>query len=144
MAFSLPGHWVWDFWLADTGELFHMFYLHAPKSLGHGDLRHRNARIGHATSHNLRDWQPHGEVLGPGAPGSFDQSATWTGSVLQGPDGLWRMYYTGSSFLSPETMAGSPAAGLARRRMMATASSSSTVMKASAKVVFASAMRKRF
>jgi beta-fructofuranosidase len=113
MAFSLPDHWVWDFWLADSGDLFHMFYLHAPKSLGHGDLRHRNARIGHATSHNLRDWQPHGAVLGPGAPGSFDESATWTGSVIKGPDGLWRMFYTGASFLSPETMTNIESIGLA-------------------------------
>ena len=31
---ALPDSWVWDFWTADDGELFHLFYLHAPKSLG--------------------------------------------------------------------------------------------------------------
>ncbi len=50
MTFARPEHWLWDFWLADDGKSFHMFYLHAPKSLGNPDLRHRNARIGHATS----------------------------------------------------------------------------------------------
>lgn len=101
MAFSLPGHWVWDFWLADQGELFHMYFLHAPHTLGDPDLRHRNARIGHATSQDLKSWDFHGEVLGPGSAGSFDQSATWTGSVVRAPDGTWLMFYTGASFSSP-------------------------------------------
>ena len=30
MTFTLDSHWVWDFWLADDGDLFHMYYLHAP------------------------------------------------------------------------------------------------------------------
>lgn len=100
MAFSLPDHWVWDFWFADDGDLYHLYYLHAPKSLGHESLRHRNARVGHATSADLVSWENLGEVLVPGAPGDFDESATWTGSVIQGPDGLWWMFYTGTRFLS--------------------------------------------
>ena len=103
MAFSLPDYWVWDFWLADDGDLFHMYYLHAPRSLGDSDLRHRNARIGHATSRDLMEWVSHGEALGPGAPGNFDETATWTGSVVKGPDGRWRMFYTGSSFSAPDS-----------------------------------------
>lgn len=102
MAFSLPGHWVWDFWLADDGQLFHMFFLHASHSLGDPELRHRNARIGHATSGDLRNWDFVGATFQPGPAGSFDGSATWTGSVLHGPDGTWRMFYTGSLFPSAE------------------------------------------
>lgn len=102
MSFALPDHWVWDFWLADDGETYHMFYLHAPKSLGHPDLRHRNARIGHATSKDLVSWQAHGPIFAPGPAGSFDDTANWTGSVVRGPDGRWRMFYTGSRFLSPD------------------------------------------
>lgn len=98
MTFSLDSHWVWDFWFADDGDRFHMFYLHAPKSLGDPDLRHRNARIGRATSTDLVTWHDHGEVLTVGGPGDPDESATWTGSVVRGPDGLWRMFYTGSRF----------------------------------------------
>jgi beta-fructofuranosidase len=98
MVFSLKDSWVWDFWLADDGTTVHMYYLHAPKSLGDPALRHRNARIGHATSQDLTIWVPHGVVLQPDNPAAFDATSTWTGSVLQGPDGLWRMFYTGARF----------------------------------------------
>ncbi|PVZ55175.1 glycoside hydrolase family 68 protein [Arthrobacter sp. H-02-3] len=98
MVFSLKDSWVWDFWLADDGSTFHMYFLHAPKSLGDPALRHRNARIGHATSQDLINWVPLGVVLQPDNPGAFDATSTWTGSVLQGPDGIWRMFYTGARF----------------------------------------------
>lgn len=98
MVFSLKDSWVWDFWLADDGATFHMYYLHAPKSLGSPALRHRNARIGHATSQDLSSWVSHGVVLQPDDPDAFDATSTWTGSVLQGPDGIWRMFYTGARF----------------------------------------------
>lgn len=113
MAFSLPDHWVWDFWLADDGATYHLFYLHAPHALGNPDLRHRNARIGHATSSDLMTWQNHGQILDVGVPGSFDDTATWTGSVVRGPDGRWRLYYTGSRFLSPATNANVETIGMA-------------------------------
>jgi len=113
VGFSLDTDWVWDFWLADDGDLFHMFYLHAPTSLGDQHLRHRNARIGHATSVDLTHWEDHGVVLEPGAAGEFDETATWTGSVVRGSDGLWRMFYTGARFLSPESNANVETVGLA-------------------------------
>jgi beta-fructofuranosidase len=102
VTFSLPHHWVWDFWTARRGDTFHLFYLHAPKSLGDPDLRHRNASIGHATSTDLVEWTDHGTVLEHGGPRDPDASATWTGSVVRDPSGLWRMYYTGSRFLSDD------------------------------------------
>jgi beta-fructofuranosidase len=113
MAFSLPDHWVWDFWLADDGARHHLFFLHAPKSLGDPELRHRNARIGHASSRDLVDWEFHGGTFEAGAPGSFDGSATWTGSVVRGDDGLWRMFYTGALFPSPEAATNIESVGLA-------------------------------
>jgi beta-fructofuranosidase len=113
MAFSLPDHWVWDFWLADDGTTYHLFYLHAPHALGNPDLRHRNARIGHATSSDLIAWQDHGRIFDVGAPGSFDDTATWTGSVVRGPDGRWRLYYTGSRFRSPTSNANIETIGMA-------------------------------
>ncbi|BCL25816.1 glycoside hydrolase family 68 protein [Streptomyces aurantiacus] len=106
MTFHLDHAWVWDFWFADDGDTFHLYYLHAPKSLGDPELRHRNARIGHATSTNLTDWQDHGPVLGPGPAGGFDETAVWTGSVLRGPDGVWRMFYTGARFAGPGDLGG--------------------------------------
>ncbi|MDT0157951.1 glycosyl hydrolase family 32 [Microbacterium sp. ARD32] len=113
MAFSLDTHWVWDFWVADDGERFHLFYLRAPRSLGDPELRHRHARIGHATSADLTHWTDHGEVLAPGSGGSFDETSTWTGSVVRGDDGLWRMFYTGASFLAPDANANIEAIGMA-------------------------------
>ncbi|TXN29330.1 glycoside hydrolase family 68 protein [Lacisediminihabitans profunda] len=113
MTFSLEHHWVWDFWLADDGERFHMYYLHAPKSLGDQQLRHRNAQIGHATSLDLATWTDHGVVIRAGGPGEFDETATWTGSVVHGPDGVWRMFYTGARFLSETSNANVETVGVA-------------------------------
>ena len=98
---SIPGSWVWDFWLADDGSRYHLFYLNAPKHLGDPAMRHRFARIGHATSEDLSSWTVEGDALSAGAHGSFDEAATWTGSVVRGDDGLWRMFYTGTRFLRP-------------------------------------------
>ena len=113
MTFARADHWVWDFWIADDGDRYHLYYLHAPRSLGDPDLRHRNARIGHASSVDLRAWDDHGEVLGPGEPGSFDGSATWTGSVVKADDGSWRMFYTGSRFLADDSVANIETIGMA-------------------------------
>lgn len=113
MSFVRDDHWVWDFWLADDGARYHLFYLHAPKALGHPDLRHRNARIGHASSSNLREWTDHGRIFEAGAEGAFDCTANWTGSVVRGDDGLWRLFYTGSRFLTPESTANIETVGLA-------------------------------
>src|SRR5690606_24061888 len=83
------------------------------KSLGDPELRHRNARIGHATSADLTDWTDHGEVLAPGREGSFDETATWTGSVVRGTGGPWHMFYTGASFRSPDGPANVQSIGVA-------------------------------
>lgn len=96
---SLEDSWVWDFWTADDGKRFHLFFLRAPRSIGDEALRHRNARIGHAISSDLEHWHVLDDVLGPGRTGDFDETAAWTGSVVQGDDGVWRMFYTGSRFL---------------------------------------------
>lgn len=89
-------------WTVEDGGLFHVFFLHAPHALGDESRRHRAARIGHAVSADLRSWRLCAEPFGPGEEGSFDSTATWTGSVVRGQDGRWRMFYTGSRFLNPE------------------------------------------
>jgi beta-fructofuranosidase len=105
--------WIWDFWHIHDQDLHHLFYLQAPKSLGDPELRHRNATIGHATSTDLITWTEHGTVLTPGSTDSIDASATWTGSVVRGDDGLWRMFYTGSTFLTADTLANMEVIGVA-------------------------------
>ena len=101
----LADDWVWDFWLADDGDLHHVFFLHAPRSLGDQRLRHRAASIGHAVSRDLSSWTVLPDVFGAGGAGDFDETATWTGCVVRGDDGLWRMFYTGARFLAgaPDT-----------------------------------------
>lgn len=101
MSYFAEDHWVWDFWIADDGVNYHLYFLNAPKSLRDPHLRHRNATIGHAIGHDLRTWIYQGTVLAPGDLGEYDETATWTGSVAKGDDGRWRMFYTGSRFLDP-------------------------------------------
>ena len=92
----LEDRWVWDWWLADDGSRFHVFYLQAPKALGDQYLRHRNATVGHAVSTDLRNWHVLPDALRPGPAGAWDDIATWTGSTLVHA-GTWHMFYTGTS-----------------------------------------------
>ena len=85
--------WVWDFWLADDGDLFHLFFLKAPRDLDPDD-RHWHAVVGHAVSRDLTDWVEVADALTPSAGPAFDDLAIWTGSVVRDGAG-WRMFYTG-------------------------------------------------
>jgi beta-fructofuranosidase len=92
----LPEDWVWDSWIADDGERYHLFFLKAPRALGDPELRHTASRIGHATSSDLTHWDVHADALAPAA-GGWDDLALWTGSVARGDDGVWRLYYSALS-----------------------------------------------
>jgi beta-fructofuranosidase len=94
VTLRLPDKWVWDFWLARQDEVWHIFYLQAPRALGDPALRHHNASIGHAISHDCREWKVLEDAILPGPSGSWDDLATWTGSVIK-HDGRWYMLYTG-------------------------------------------------
>ena len=95
MGLQLADRWVWDFWLVQDQGLWHVFYLHAPQTPDDPDQRHFAATIGHAVSTDLINWEDLTEALGPGPPGSWDDLATWTGSVVAHPEGGWAMLYTG-------------------------------------------------
>ena len=92
----LAEDWVWDSWIADDGERYHLFFLKAPRALRDPRLRHTAARIGHATSADLAHWDVHADALAPAAS-RWDDLALWTGSVARGDDGVWRLYYSGLS-----------------------------------------------
>ncbi|MCP4540770.1 MAG: glycosyl hydrolase family 32 [Chloroflexi bacterium] len=95
MALRLPDKWVWDFWLAQDGPDYHIFYLQAPRSLQDESLRHWNVSVGHAVSQNLCDWDMLPDALHPASSPAWDDYTTWTGSIIQ-HDGLWYCFYTGS------------------------------------------------
>jgi len=57
----LEDDWIWDSWIADDGETYHLFYLHAPRALRDPRLRHTSATVGHATSTDLKTWEVSGE-----------------------------------------------------------------------------------
>lgn len=86
-------NWIWDSWVADDGEQYHLFYLMAPRSLVDPSRRHTLAKIGHAVSTDLVAWTDLGLTLGPD-PDGWDDLALWTGSTVRGDDGVWRMFYT--------------------------------------------------
>ena len=98
MTFSVDGEFVWDFWTVydEAGGRHHLFYLHAPASLGDPDLRHRDARVGHAVSEDLHAWTLLDDPLPAAAVPSFDDLASWTGCTVRGDDAWW-MFTTGLS-----------------------------------------------
>ena len=94
----LEDHWVWDSWhVQDDNGLRHVFFLRASRALLDPHRRHHRASIGHAVSTDLRSWRLVADALMPADEPSWDDLATWTGSVLRGPDGRWYCYYTGVS-----------------------------------------------
>ncbi|HLI91584.1 MAG TPA: hypothetical protein VKV37_23055 [Ktedonobacteraceae bacterium] len=99
MVFIPEQHYLWDFWLvtphewSDARELYHLFYLQAPRTLRDPELRHSTSTIGHAVSPDLRHWEPCGTALEAGRPGSWDDRVIWTGSVIVRDD-LAYLFYT--------------------------------------------------
>jgi beta-fructofuranosidase len=100
VVFIPEQHYLWDFWLVTprewrgAGAPYHLYYLQAPRTLRDPALRHGMSTIGHAVSHDLRHWEPCGTALATGRPGSWDDYAIWTGSVIV-RDGLAYLFYTG-------------------------------------------------
>ncbi|HEX2771139.1 MAG TPA: glycosyl hydrolase family 32 [Micromonosporaceae bacterium] len=97
MGLRLGEHWVWDSWVADDGENYHLFFLRAARSLRDPVQRHYSASIGHAVSPDLRTWRVLPDALAASGSPAWDDMATWTGSVVRGPDGIWQLFYTGLS-----------------------------------------------
>jgi len=95
---QLNDHWVWDCWLFDDGENFHIFFLRASKALVDPDRRHFRASVGHAQSKDLKNWTLLPDALVCADAPAWDDLATWTGSVIKNSaDNLYYMFYTGVS-----------------------------------------------
>ncbi len=97
MALNLTDKWVWDFWFAQDGPDYHIFYLQAPRAMRDEHLRHWHVSIGHAVSRDLRYWQILPDALVPSMEDedAFDNYTTWTGSIIR-YQGMWYLFYTGS------------------------------------------------
>lgn len=94
---KLKDKWIWDFWFAQDGADWHIYFLQADRSLGDPELRHRNVSVGHAVSQDLKNWTHLGTCFVPSDGPAFDDFTTWTGSVLQAPDKKWHLFYTGDA-----------------------------------------------
>ncbi len=70
--FDLSSSWVWDYWFADDGETYHLFFLYASRALHDPDARHYRASVGHAVSDDLLTWTPVADAIVRGEAGSFD------------------------------------------------------------------------
>lgn len=104
----LPDTWTWDFWIANTGSEYHIYFLKASKVYHSPDRRHDIVRnpddrhigtsVGHAVSTDLFNWTTCDDIMSPtdkDAASAFDDMSHWTGSVVKGPDDIWYMFYTG-------------------------------------------------
>jgi beta-fructofuranosidase len=97
MVIRLHDKWVWDFWFAQEGPDYHIFYLQALRSLREESRRHWNVSVGHAVSQDLSHWEILPDVLKPShKTGTWDNYTTWTGSIIK-HEGLWHMLYTGTN-----------------------------------------------
>ena len=97
MALKLVDKWIWDSWFVFDGSHYHAYYLSASRALGDPQRRHRHPIVGHAVSQDLTNWTVVVDALIVSDSPAFDSYTTWTGSVVKGDDGLWWMYYTGTS-----------------------------------------------
>lgn len=97
VSLKLPGQWVWDSWFVFDGKQHHAFYLQASRALGNPERRHRNVTVGHSVSSDLKNWTVVADALTPSEVPAPDSWTTWTGSVVKADDGLWWMFYTGTS-----------------------------------------------
>jgi beta-fructofuranosidase len=92
----LADAWIWDFWLADDGEHFHLFMLKASRALGDPNRRHWHQTIGHAVSTDLINWTEVADAIAIGTSPAFDDRSTWTGSTVL-HDNCWWTFYTATS-----------------------------------------------
>lgn len=92
---ELADHWVWDSWVLDTGEAYHLFFLRASRALLDPDRRHLRASVGHAVSTDLHTWTLLPDALVHADAPAWDDLATWTGSAVLDDTGRCWLFYTG-------------------------------------------------
>lgn len=96
MTIALDNKWIWDSWYFKQGDLWHGYFLQADKSIKDPEQRHFNVSQAHATSEDLVNWDHKGTCFEPAASPAWDDSTTWTGSVMQDDQGQYHLFYTGT------------------------------------------------
>ncbi|MGO2235432.1 levansucrase [Marinomonas sp. UCMA 3892] len=96
MTIALEKKWIWDSWYHKEGDVWHGYFLQADKSLIDPELRHLNVSQAHAISKDLIHWEHLGTCFEPSTTTAWDDSTTWTGSVVKDDDGLYHLFYTGT------------------------------------------------
>ena len=96
MYYSPANSYMWDFWLVKKKDLYHIYYLQAPRSIQNPDIRHSVASVGHAVSKDLEIWKEDGTVLEAGTEESWDDTSIWTGSIIEKNEKYY-MFYTSRS-----------------------------------------------
>lgn len=92
--FSPKGKFLWDLWFISDRGKYHVFYLQSKRTEDAENRHNANVSIGHAVSRDLEKWEELPTALRPGKPGSWDDLALWTGSIIK-KGGKYYMFYTG-------------------------------------------------
>ena len=87
------GEYVTDFCIVRSAGTFHLFHIRGERWTW--PLGYREIDLGHAISADLCTWTPLPPVLGPGAPGAWDEMGIWAPDIIE-VDGVYYMFYTGS------------------------------------------------
>ena len=94
-----PAHFfTWDFWsITDRNQLHHFFFLQAPRDDYNPEGRHHMASVGHSVTRDFVSWEYRGTAIPRGNPGTWNDIAIWTGSVIKSQMGDYLMMVTGRS-----------------------------------------------
>jgi beta-fructofuranosidase len=83
-----------DFAVLEGDDGWHLLHLQAAP-VSPFDAAAQETSYGHAHSTDLVRWEPCAAVFGIAPPGRFDDSAIWTMSTIDHPEGGLYMFYTG-------------------------------------------------
>jgi beta-fructofuranosidase len=88
----LPDRQILHGRIVDDGTEFHLFFVNTPH-----ESKQRDTSIGHAVSGDLRVWRMLPDAIAPFDGPAWDDLGAGTGTALRGPDGRWRLFYSGVS-----------------------------------------------
>jgi beta-fructofuranosidase len=91
--YHAAGEYVTDFCIIRREQTFHLFHIRGERWTW--PLGYREIDFGHAVSTDLRTWTRLPPVLGPGAPGTWDETGIWAPDIIE-VAGVYYMFYTGS------------------------------------------------